>query len=41
MVALDPGLAMDSAAESFSRQAALVEDPALSAATPAADLLFG
>jgi hypothetical protein len=38
---LNPGPATDAAVESFHRQAALVEDPALSAATPAADLLFG
>ncbi|GAA4023408.1 alpha/beta hydrolase [Allokutzneria multivorans] len=38
---LDAGPAMDAAVESFARQAALVEDPGLSAATPAAELLFG
>jgi hypothetical protein len=38
---LDPGPAMAAAVESFTRQAALVEDPDLSPATPAAELLFG
>jgi dienelactone hydrolase len=38
---LDPGPAAATAVESFTRQAALVEDPDLSPATPAADLLFG
>ncbi|MEU4247468.1 hypothetical protein AB0F15_08675 [Amycolatopsis sp. NPDC026612] len=38
---LDPGPAATAAAESVARQAALVEDPDLSPATPAADLLFG
>ncbi|SEP20027.1 alpha/beta hydrolase [Amycolatopsis saalfeldensis] len=38
---LDPGPATAAAVESLRRQAALVEDPALSPKTPAADLLFG
>lgn len=38
---LDPGPAASAAAEAVARQAALVEDPGLSPATPAADLLFG
>ncbi|WP_410610514.1 hypothetical protein [Amycolatopsis sp. lyj-109] len=38
---LDPGPATTAAAESIARQAALVENPGLSPATPAADLLFG
>jgi dienelactone hydrolase len=38
---LDPGPATTAAAESVARQAALVENPDLSPATPAADLLFG
>ncbi|QKV79567.1 alpha/beta hydrolase [Amycolatopsis sp. Hca4] len=38
---LDPGPATTAAAESVARQAALVESPGLSPATPAADLLFG
>lgn len=38
---LDPGPATTAALETVSRQAALVESPGLSPATPAADLLFG
>jgi dienelactone hydrolase len=38
---LNPGPATTAAAETVARQAALVEDPGLSPATPAADLLFG
>jgi dienelactone hydrolase len=38
---LNPGPATTAAAEAVARQAALVEDPGLSPATPAADLLFG
>ncbi|MFB9684258.1 alpha/beta hydrolase family protein [Amycolatopsis plumensis] len=38
---LDPGPATTAVAESVARQAALVESPGLSPATPAADLLFG
>ena len=37
----DPATATAAAVESLHRQAALAEDPALSATTPAADLLFG
>lgn len=38
---LDPGPAAAAAVASFTRKAARVEDPELSPATPAADLLFG
>ncbi|MGW4063942.1 alpha/beta hydrolase family protein [Amycolatopsis sp. NPDC004747] len=38
---LDPGPATTAVAESVEQQAALVESPDLSPATPAADLLFG
>lgn len=38
---LDPGPATAAAVESFTRQAALVEDPDLSPTAPAAELLFG
>ncbi|MGO1052868.1 hypothetical protein [Crossiella sp. CA198] len=38
---LDPGPATAGVVESFTRQAALVEDPGLAADTPGAELLFG
>ncbi|GAA3594549.1 alpha/beta hydrolase [Nonomuraea rosea] len=41
LAALDPGPAADAAVETIIRQAAVVDGPGLSPATPAADLPFG